>query len=884
MPKSMLIDASHPEETRVVVVNDRQLEEFDFESSTKRQLKGNIYLAKITRVEPSLQAAFVDYGGGRHGFLAFSEIHPDYFQIPQADRHMLDEASKDDAEAADGGEPSTNGEESETREKDGDEGETESEAVSTDPDEETEEVFAEQAKRRQRLLRNYKIQEVIKRRQIILVQVVKEERGNKGAALTTYLSLAGRYCVLMPNTARGGGISRKIANVKDRTRLKAIAKDLEVPEGMGLIVRTAGQSRNKLEIRRDYEYLLRLWSDIRDRTLDSIAPCTIHEEGALVKRAIRDIYDSDIGEILVEGDEGYKSAKKVMTMLMPSRARRVKQYKEELPLFHEFQIEPQLDALHSPIVELKSGGSIVINPTEALTAIDVNSGRATRERNIEETALRTNAEAAEEIARQLRLRDVAGLVVIDFIDMLEMRNQRTVERRLRDALRFDRARIQLGRISAFGLLELSRQRLRPSFLELSTQPCPVCAGSGTVRSVESAALQALRAVELEGMKADHISISVALPLQVALYLLNQKRDLVVSLEQRYDMKVEVLTDPDLIPGNLKIAAVRGDVEEPEETQQQDARNTKSGGKRRRGSARVQEPVAEDKVENAAEAPLAADENRDEDGDGQRRKRRRRRRRRRSGSDAEGTMAETSSAEGNTATAIEQQDGADGDGGHQATDGQPKDAQPAAEGADGANVVQKAEEDGAEEDAPRSGRRRRRSSTRGRSRRSTSSRGSSRTAEPADAAASAETSDNDREPDEQQTPSAATWDGEAQPPKGETEDRRSHGDAKVDHGTSNGAAVIVDAADDATDVDDAPTKASTPVPTPSSEPIVPSTIAVEPSQLPSMTASAASENGSMATATSTDEEDTVHQASAIMAKSEKTEPRRGWWNRFVRKED
>jgi ribonuclease E len=611
MSKSMLIDASHPEETRVVVVNDRQLEEFDFEPSTKKQLKGNIYLAKITRVEPSLQAAFVDYGGERHGFLAFSEIHPDYYQIPQADRALLTEATAaedDPAEAEtgdqDAGEP--NGADADP-----------AEAVSTDPDEETEEVIAEQARRRQRLLRNYKIQEVIKRRQFLLVQVVKEEGGTRGAGRAASRSLAGRYCVLMPNTARGGGISRKIADMKDRSRLKTIARDLEVPEGMGLIVRTAGQSRNRQEIRRDYDYLLRLWSDIRDRTLESIAPCIIHEEGALVKRAIRDIYDSDIGEILVEGDEGYKSAKKFMTMFMPSRARRVKQYKEEQPLFHHFRIEEQLDALHSPIVELRSGGSIVINPTEALTAIDVNSGRSTRERNIEETAVKTNCEAAEEIARQLRLRDLAGLVVIDFIDMTEMRNQRTVERRLRDALRFDRARIQLGRISAFGLLELSRQRLRPSLLELSTQPCPVCAGSGTVRSVESATLQALRMVEIEGMKGASAAVAVTLPLPVVLYMLNQKRDQLVSLEQRYGMAVEVRAGDDMIAGNFKIETI-------------DARSPQSSAK-----AEVAAPAV------AAEAPSGEVSSADED-DSQR-KRRRRRRRRRRGEGAEDEAASSSAS-------------------------------------------------------------------------------------------------------------------------------------------------------------------------------------------------------------------------------------------------
>ncbi|HEX5079368.1 MAG TPA: Rne/Rng family ribonuclease, partial [Geminicoccaceae bacterium] len=449
MTKRMLIDASQPEETRVVVINDQQqLVDFDFETTTKKQLKGNIYLAKVTRVEPSLQAAFVDYGGERHGFLAFSEIHPDYYQVPQADRKLLEEASRLDGEAAEEGEGDEQGDEA---------GEL---------DEEASEVFAEQARRRARLLRSYKIQEVIKRRQILLVQVVKEERGNKGAALTTYLSLAGRYCVLMPNTGRGGGISRKIANPGDRSRLKEIARGLEVPDGMGLIIRTAGQERNKLEIRRDYEYLLRLWNDIRDLTLQSIAPCTIHAEGALVQRAVRDLYGADVEEILVEGEEGYRAARKVMSMLMPSRVRRIKPYREELPLFMHYGVEDQLDALHSPVVQLRSGGSIVIHTTEALTAIDVNSGRSTRERNIEETALKTNLEAADAAARHLRLRDLAGLIVVDFIDMVEARNQKAVERRLREALKADRARVQFGRISPFGLLELSRQRLRPSLQEL----------------------------------------------------------------------------------------------------------------------------------------------------------------------------------------------------------------------------------------------------------------------------------------------------------------------------------------------------------------------------------------------------------------------------------
>jgi ribonuclease E len=539
MTKRMLIDAAHPEETRVVVVNNGQLEDFEFESSTKKQLKGNIYLAKVTRVEPSLQAAFVDYGGNRHGFLAFSEIHPDYYQVPQADRRELDEAERQVA----AGEGNGVAEEA-------DDGA--SEAVATDPEEEAAEVFDEQARRRSRVLRGYKIQEVIKRRQILLVQVVKEERGNKGAALTTYLSLAGRYSVLMPNTARGGGISRKIANPADRSRLKAIARELEVPEGMGLIIRTAGQERNKLEIRRDYEYSLRLWNDIRERTLQSIAPCTIHEEGALVKRAIRDLYARDIDEVLVEGDEGFRAARKIMGMLTPSRTRRVKLYKEDVPLFHHYGVEERLDALHNPVIDLASGGSIVIHDTEALTAIDVNSGRSTRERNIEETALKTNVEAAEEVSRQLRLRDIAGLVVIDFIDMADPRNQRVVERRLRDQLKVDRARVQLGRISPFGLLELSRQRLRPSFQELSANPCPTCHGSGAIRSVESAALQAMRAIELAGMKGGAAALAIGLPIPVALYVLNQKRGRLIGLEQRYQITVDFQVDPALVAGEYRL--------------------------------------------------------------------------------------------------------------------------------------------------------------------------------------------------------------------------------------------------------------------------------------------------------------------------------------------
>ncbi|MEM7041407.1 MAG: Rne/Rng family ribonuclease [Pseudomonadota bacterium] len=813
MPKSMLIDASHPEETRVVVVNDRQLEEFDFESSNKKQLKGNIYLAKVTRVEPSLQAAFVDYGGDRHGFLAFSEIHPDYYQIPQADREMLEEAAKAEAETADGEQPPAEDGDAESGE--------DAEAVTTDADEEAEEVFAEQAKLRQRLLRNYKIQEVIKRRQILLVQVVKEERGNKGAALTTYLSLAGRYCVLMPNTARGGGISRKIANVKDRARLKAVAQELDVPDGMGLIIRTAGQSRNKLEIRRDYDYLLRLWSDIRDHTLESIAPCTIHEEGALVKRAIRDIYDSDIGEIQVEGEDGYKAARKVMTMLMPSRARRVKQYKEELPLFHHYQIEPQLDALHSPMVDLRSGGSIVINPTEALTSIDVNSGRATRERNIEETALRTNSEAAEEIARQLRLRDVAGLVVIDFIDMTEMRNQRIVERRLRDALRHDRARIQLGRISAFGLLELSRQRLRPSFLEMSTQPCPTCAGSGTIRSVESAALQALRAVEIEGMKGGHNLLSVTLPVPVALYLLNQKRDQVVSIEQRYGLRLDVQVSEDLIAGHFEIAAegVPSEVAQEEAAAEQPQKRKSSSRSRRR----AEEPAEERSGPEAA----AGDE------ESQRKRRRRRRRRRRSG---EGEEIEASQNE------VPNEAAAD------AASERPAPA--ANEAGENDEAESQADAAGTDEES-RSGRRRRRSSSRGRRR--SGSRASAATPQPS-----------------VETNGAATHEeGPSAPPE------------SISQPPTTTIMPVMGEQSDTAHAADEPHAVPREYAAGLAE-MAPAPAVMQEASATSGDVAVADRGSSTSSDIAPDDAADVQQAAAIMSKP--AEPRRGWWNRFVRKTD
>jgi len=528
MSKKMLIDAAHAEETRVVVLNGNQIEDFDFESRGKKQLRGNIYLAKVTRVEPSLQAAFVEYGGNRHGFLAFNEIHPDYYQIPHADREALMREADEDEDEEDRAPERAFGEEA-TDSLGGD-----------DEDEMDEEV----ARRRRRLMRRYKIQEVIKRRQIMLIQVVKEERGNKGAALTTYLSLAGRYCVLMPNTDRGGGISRKITTVSDRKRLRTIVADLDVPQGMGLIVRTAGAKRTKAEIKRDYEYLSRAWGQIRDTTLHSIAPALIYEEEDLVKRAIRDLFDKDLDAIWVEGEAGFTEARDFMRMLMPSQAKKIQLHEGPAPLFVTHRVEDQLSQIYSPTVPLRSGGYLVINQTEALVAVDVNSGRATRERNIEATALKTNLEAAEEAARQLRLRDLAGLVVIDFIDMDEAKNNRAVEKVLKDHLAVDRARIQMGKISSFGLMEISRQRRRSGILEGTTHVCVHCNGAGRVRSVESSALSVLRAVEVEALNGGG-DLVIKAPQEVALYVLNHKRETLTRLVESHGVLVSVAIDDSL---------------------------------------------------------------------------------------------------------------------------------------------------------------------------------------------------------------------------------------------------------------------------------------------------------------------------------------------------
>ncbi len=578
MTMRMLVDARHQEETRVAVVKGNRIEELDFESAEHRQLKGNIYLAKVTRVEPSLQAAFVDYGGNRHGFLAFSEIHPDYYQIPKEDREAL---LREEAEHA-AEEERLRAAEDAHYDDEGDEDEEERdapEAIDLDADDEGDELGEagegdeesapkpkeavngadesaadELRKKRQALRRRYKIQDVIKRRQVLLVQVVKEERGNKGAALTTYLSLAGRYCVLMPNTSHGGGISRKISNGADRKRLKAIMAEMNLPKSMGCIVRTAGLQRTKVEIKRDFDYLARLWDEIREKTLSSAAPALIYQDSDLIKRAIRDIYNRDIDEVIVEGAEGFKAARSFMKLLMPSHVKRVTHYADPVPLFQRFGVEDQLAAMYQPVVQLKSGGYLVINPTEALVSIDINSGRSTREHNIEQTAFATNIEAAHEIARQLRLRDMAGLVVIDFIDMESNGHIRKVERAMKEALKNDRARIQVGRISSFGLMEMSRQRLRTGVLEASTKACPHCEGTGLMRTAASSGLFALRMIEEEAARGRGTQIVLRAGREAAIYVLNKKRHEIAEVEERYGVIVEIVIDEALEGARMSVEA------------------------------------------------------------------------------------------------------------------------------------------------------------------------------------------------------------------------------------------------------------------------------------------------------------------------------------------
>ncbi|SEJ00728.1 RNAse E [Sphingobium sp. AP50] len=661
MTMRMLIDARHREETRVAVVKGNRIEEFDFESAEHKQLKGNIYLAKVTRVEPSLQAAFVDYGGNRHGFLAFSEIHPDYYQIPREDREALLREEREHAE-----------EEAALRadyddEDEGEDGVEVVEASHHHDDEESAEGEAPEAnkggrrkggnkgdeaadelrRKRMALRRRYKIQDVIKRRQVLLVQVVKEERGNKGAALTTYLSLAGRYCVLMPNTSHGGGISRKISNAADRKRLKTIIAEMALPSTMGCIVRTAGLQRTKPEIKRDFDYLARLWDEIREQTLKSDAPALIHNDSDLIKRAIRDIYNKDIEEVIVEGEHGYKAAKDFMRLLMPSHARRVKQYADAVSLFQRASVEDQLAAMYNPVVQLKSGGYLVINPTEALVSIDINSGRSTREHGIEQTAVATNLEAAREIARQLRLRDMAGLVVIDFIDMEMNSNIRKVEKAMKEALKDDRARIQVGRISGFGLMEMSRQRLRTGVLEASTRQCPHCEGTGLVRTASSAGLGALRMLEEEAARGRGSLITLRASQEAAFYVLNNKRRELDEIEQRYGVTIAILPDGEIEGARMSVEASGPRPERvvdytplPEDEDEFEVIEDEDD---------IEEEEAEE-AEAAPEREERADRGDREDRDGGRRRRRRRRRR--------GGQRDENGAEGAAETAEEGEDAGD----------------------------------------------------------------------------------------------------------------------------------------------------------------------------------------------------------------------------------
>jgi len=650
MSMRMLIDARHPEETRVAVVKGNRIEEFDFESAEHKQLKGNIYLAKVTRVEPSLQAAFIDYGGNRHGFLAFSEIHPDYYQIPKADReallreeaeHAAEEerlrsAEDDDDDHASDDESADDADHDADHDDHADDHDDEMSDLDAEPARPTvdESAADELRTKRQNLRRRYKIQDVIQRRQVLLVQVVKEERGNKGAALTTYLSLAGRYCVLMPNTSHGGGISRKISNGSDRKRLKSIMTDLKLPSTMGLIVRTAGLSRTKVEIKRDFDYLARLWDEIRERTLGSTAPALIYRDSDLIKRAIRDLYHRDIDEVIVEGEEGYKAARGFMKLLMPSHVRRVKLHSEATPAFQRYGAEDQLNAMYQPMVQLKSGGYLVINPTEALVSIDINSGRSTREHNIEQTAYTTNIEAAAEIARQLRLRDMAGLIVIDFIDMEQNSHVRKVEKAMKDALRNDRARIQVGRISSFGLMEMSRQRLRTGVLEASTKPCPHCEGSGLMRTASSAGLSALRIIEDEATRGRGDKIVLRAGKDAAVYVLNKKRAELADIELRYGVSIEVVIDESFEGARMTV---------------------ESSGPRPIAGPRPEPAFVEDEPEEEFEEIEAEEDEADEredregrapEGDQQGRKRRRRRRggRGRSRRDSEGLPASEQTSE------------------------------------------------------------------------------------------------------------------------------------------------------------------------------------------------------------------------------------------------
>ena len=631
MTKRLLIDGRQTEETRVVLLSGTRIEDFDYETENRKQLKGNVYLARITRVEPSLQAAFVEYGGNRQGFLAFSEIHPDYYRIPVEDREALIEADEVDSD-------------------------DESLEANTDDMPETlggggadeDDILPK------RQVKKYKIQEVISRKQIMLVQVAKEERGNKGAALTTYLSLAGRYCVLMPNNNRGGGVSRKITNLVDRKRLKTVVGGLDIPDGMAVIVRTAGAKRTKTEITRDFNYLSKLWDDIRARTLESQAPCMIHEEGDLIKRSIRDLYTNEVDEVLVEGEEAYKIARNQMKMLIPSHLKKVKRYDGTQPIFQHFDAENQMDTIHSPQVTLKSGGYLVINQTEALVAIDVNSGKSTRERNIEETALKTNLEAAEELGRQLRLRDLSGLIVVDFIDMDENRNQHAVERRMKDAMRNDRARIQIGSISHFGLLEMSRQRLRLSINESISNLCPHCEGTGRIRSIDTAALQLLRSIEEEAQKGKMDGLHITAHRDVVLFILNQKRSAIADIENRFDLTVVLLTDDSLIAPEYKVDRVGWQGRSPSKQSSRQAQKRNQDNKN--VVADESDADGEEASANIAESLPDDKEAGSEDGNTKRRRRgrrggRRRRRRNEDGGQADENMSSPAQASDATASQL-----------------------------------------------------------------------------------------------------------------------------------------------------------------------------------------------------------------------------------------
>ncbi|WP_303758823.1 Rne/Rng family ribonuclease [Sphingobium yanoikuyae] len=687
MTMRMLIDARHREETRVAVVKGNRIEEFDFESAEHKQLKGNIYLAKVTRVEPSLQAAFVDYGGNRHGFLAFSEIHPDYYQIPREDReallreeraHAEEEAAlradydEDEDAAGDDGvevvEATHHDDEEGAHEAEASEGESnEGGRPNRRKREKGDDAADELRRKRMALRRRYKIQDVIKRRQVLLVQVVKEERGNKGAALTTYLSLAGRYCVLMPNTSHGGGISRKISNAADRKRLKSIIAEMALPSSMGCIVRTAGLQRTKPEIKRDFDYLARLWDEIREKTLRAAAPELIHNDSDLIKRAIRDIYNKDIDEVIVEGEHGYKAAKDFMKLLMPSHARRVKQYADAVSLFQRASVEDQLAAMYNPVVQLKSGGYLVINPTEALVSIDINSGRSTREHGIEQTAVATNLEAAREIARQLRLRDMAGLVVIDFIDMEMNSNIRKVEKAMKEALKDDRARIQVGRISGFGLMEMSRQRLRTGVLEASTRQCPHCEGTGLVRTASSAGLGALRMLEEEAARGRGSVITLRASQEAAFYVLNNKRRELDEIEQRYGVRIVVLPDGEIEGARMSV--------EPSGPRPERVVTYAPLAEEEDDLDVIEDEEEEEEIEEEA-APERQERgergDRGEEREGGRRRRRRRRRRGGQRDDAPGETGEDNGAE----------DGEDGEETAEVeTDAEAVAAEPAAEGED-----------------------------------------------------------------------------------------------------------------------------------------------------------------------------------------------------------